>query len=252
MFETNNNRKMKHLRPHDAPGVRALLTLALIVLIGAMCLGSAAYAGTVSLPQTGQVTSYDTNTPQRDDGALRIGVAWPVPRFTVNSDQTVTDTLTGLVWTKDASTPTVGSCTGGKMTWQAALDYVACLNTASYLGHNDWRLPNINELESLVNAGQANTAWLQSQGFANVKPDNTRYWSSTTHAYYTSYAWEVNMYDGYVIANEYNTNNKTSINYYVWPVRSGQSTFIWATGQSTIYAAGDDGALKTGVSWPNT
>ncbi|MES0335299.1 MAG: hypothetical protein SFH39_02915 [Candidatus Magnetobacterium sp. LHC-1] len=107
MFERSNRQKMKYLQLHA--GVRTLLALALIVLIGAMCLGSAAYAGTVSLPRTGQVMSYATG----DDGALQKGVAWPDPRFTVNSDQTVTDILTGLVWTKDAGTPTMGSCTGG-------------------------------------------------------------------------------------------------------------------------------------------
>ncbi|MBF0607005.1 MAG: VCBS repeat-containing protein [Magnetococcales bacterium] len=46
MVETNNNRRKKHIQTFNAPGVRTLLTLALIVLIGAMCLGSAAYAGT--------------------------------------------------------------------------------------------------------------------------------------------------------------------------------------------------------------
>ncbi|MBF0593031.1 MAG: DUF1566 domain-containing protein, partial [Nitrospirae bacterium] len=120
------------------------LTALLLTLSGVTSL----FAGTVSLPQTGQTTSYYAG----DDGALQKGVAWPNPRFTFNSDQTVTDNLTGLVWTKDAGTPTVGSCTGGAMTWQAALTYVACLNTAKYLGYNDWRMPNVNELESLVNA----------------------------------------------------------------------------------------------------
>ncbi|MBF0539421.1 MAG: DUF1566 domain-containing protein, partial [Nitrospirae bacterium] len=226
----------------------ALLFIVIVGVVVFPCLCGVVYAGTVSLPKTGQTTSYAAG----DDGALQVGVAWPYPRFTVNGDQTVTDNLTGLVWTKDAGTPTVGSCTGGAKTWQGALDYVACLNAANYLGHNDWRLPNINELESLVNAGQANPAWLYSEGFVNVQSYFTRYWSSTTHAWYTSFAWEVNMYDGYVIADEREVNNKTSVNYYVWPVRSGQSTFMWATGQSTIYAAGDDGALNTGVSWPNT
>ncbi|KJU84378.1 secreted protein containing DUF1566, partial [Candidatus Magnetobacterium bavaricum] len=134
-------------------------------------------AGTINLPQTGQTTSYALG----DDGALKIGVAWPNPRFTGNIDQTVTDTLTGLVWPKDASTPTVNGCTGGTKTWQAALDYVACLNSAVYLGYTDWRLPNINELQSITTAEQADpVTWLNLQSFTNVK--SCDYWSSTTYA----------------------------------------------------------------------
>ncbi|MBF0536703.1 MAG: DUF1566 domain-containing protein [Nitrospirae bacterium] len=207
-------------------------------------------AGTVNLPQTGQTTSYDSNNPQWDDGALRDGVAWPNPRFTVNSDSTVTDNLTGLVWTKDASTPTVGSCTGGQMTWQAALSYVVCLNTASYLGHSDWRLPNVNELESLVNDGHSSTTWLNGRGFTGVR---TTYWSSTTYANSTSYAWYVYMSTGGVYSY-----GKSSTNY-VWALRAGQSgsfgnSAIWSTGQTILYDSNnpkrDDGALKEGVAWP--
>ncbi|KJU84109.1 secreted protein containing DUF1566 [Candidatus Magnetobacterium bavaricum] len=219
-----------------------LLVLAVVAVIGA------AYAGTVSLPQTGQTTSYDANTPQRDDGAFQSGVAWPNPRFTDNSDQTVTDNLTGLMWTKNANLP------GGNMPWQQALDYVASMNTgAGTYGYTDWRLPNINELESLVNAGQANQAtWLNSQGFSNIQsPD---YWSSTSYATATSDAWFVRMVEGIV-----NASVKSSYDY-VWPVRSGSST-IWQTGQTICYDAsgitinctgtGQDGELQKGVAWPN-
>ncbi|MBF0591920.1 MAG: DUF1566 domain-containing protein [Nitrospirae bacterium] len=181
MFLKDYNQKMKYLQLHA--GVRVLVVLMLVAVIGAMCLNSTAYAGTVSLPQTGQVTIYATG----DDGDLKKGVAWPYPRFTDNGDQTITDTLTGLVWTKDAGTPTVSSCTGGRIAWPAALDYVKCLNTAGYLKHTDWRLPNINELESLVNSQREDQSiWLNLQGVVNMQSYN--YWSSTTYAYDTSLA----------------------------------------------------------------
>ncbi|MES0336160.1 MAG: DUF1566 domain-containing protein [Candidatus Magnetobacterium sp. LHC-1] len=136
-------------------------------------------------------------------------MAWPSPRFTAATN-TVTDNLTGLVWTKDANLPAAIKA------WPGALDYVASMNTgAGTYGYTDWRLPNINELESLVNAEQANPAtWLNSQGFTNVQP--FYYWSSTSDAAYTSYAWLVGMPDGYVYAFY------KSYDYYVWPVRSGQ------------------------------
>ncbi|KJU83658.1 protein containing DUF1566, partial [Candidatus Magnetobacterium bavaricum] len=101
---------------------------------------------TVSLPQTGQTKCYDEGGKEisciatGQDGDLKKGVAWPDPRFKDNGDKTVTDNLTGLVWTKDAGTPTVDSCAGGKMNWQAAIGYVACLNKAKHLGYTDWRL----------------------------------------------------------------------------------------------------------------
>ena len=38
-------------------------------------------------------------------------------RFTDNGDGTITDNQTGLMWTKDAGTPTVGSCAGGIKNW---------------------------------------------------------------------------------------------------------------------------------------
>ncbi|MBF0539766.1 MAG: DUF1566 domain-containing protein, partial [Nitrospirae bacterium] len=246
---------MKYLQLHS--GVKVLFTLMLFAMIGAMCLNTAAYAGTIQLPQTGQTTCYDASgiaiacTGTGQDGALQEGVALPNQRFTSNSDQTVTDNLTGLIWPQTANTPTVGTCKGGAMAWQPTLDYVACLNTANYLGHNDWRLPNINELESLVNAGQTNTAtWLNSQGFYTVQTNY--YWPSTSLAFNTSDAWFV-----YMGADGMSDNGK-SYSSYVWPVRGGQAAAISLpqTGQTKSYDADntpsqDDGALKKGVAWPN-
>jgi pimeloyl-ACP methyl ester carboxylesterase len=176
----------------------------------------------ISLPRTGQTTCYDATgstiacTGTGQDGELLAGVAWPNPRFTDKGDQTVTDNLTGLNWTKDGIAPGPSACSPGSYkTWQGALDYVKCLNTNNYLGHNDWRLPNRKELESLVNTGQPNTAnWLYSQGY-NVTDNG--YWSSSTSAYGTSNAWFVDMYAGYVYY--FGKSNY----FYVWPVRSGQS-----------------------------
>ncbi len=184
-------------------------------------------AALADIPKSGQITSYGTGTI--DDGGLQRGVAWPDPRFSVASSGTgtvVTDNLTGLMW---ASNPTLSSLCSAvtQTTWQGALDYVACLNTNNYLSHNGWRLPNVNELESLVHAEYTNTAlcsgsgcsdnaaWLNTQGFSNVQAAD--YWSSTTYAGSTGYAWYVNMFEGDVVGYD----DKSS-SYYVWPVRSGQ------------------------------
>ncbi|MBF0337970.1 MAG: DUF1566 domain-containing protein [Nitrospirae bacterium] len=246
MFWQNNNRtRMRHYQTNSS---LVFIVPALIAVILGMFLTDAAYAGTLSLPKTGQIKSSDANSPQQDDGALQKGVAWPSPRFKDNGNKTVTDTLTGLVWSKDGVAPKVGSCMGGLKNWQGALDYVACLNTNKYLGYSDWRLPNVNELESLINAGQVDTSvWLNKQGFTNVQ--SNYYWSSTTcaRAGNTSAAWGVRMDSGSVGAD------LKSSYHYVWPIRSGESgalSSIWSTGQTATYAAGDDGALQKGVAWP--
>ncbi|KJU86361.1 secreted protein containing DUF1566, partial [Candidatus Magnetobacterium bavaricum] len=90
--------------------VFALLLLSIALPVTVM-------AATVSLPKTGQTASYSTG----DDGALQRGVAWPGTRFSATTN-TVTDNLTGLVWTKDANLP------AATKTWQQALDYVTSMN----------------------------------------------------------------------------------------------------------------------------
>jgi hypothetical protein len=224
-----------------------ILILSYFFLIG-LCLQGVVLAGTIQLPQTGQTTCYSqyglpipcSGTGQ--DGEKKAGVAWPNPRFSVSGD-CVTDNLTGLMWARNANLP------NDWKTWSGALDYVASLNSSSGLcGYKDWRLPNVNELESLVNAEKPQSAaWLNSQGFTNVQVDY--YWSSSTNVLYNDYAWVVYMYDGDV-----NSYYKKSYNY-VWPVRSGQSgsmgnSIIWRTGQTIQYYPGDDGALQKGMAWP--
>lgn len=191
-------------------------------------------AGVVQLPATGQTVSYAAG----DDGALQMGEAWQTTRFTDNGDQTMTDTLTNLVWSKDGNAPGPAAC-GPSLakTWQGALDYVACLNSNSYLGKSDWRLPNRKELMSLVNRGQASSAaWLNSQGFSGVQ--GSIYWSSSTYAVSTDYAWYVGMSNGHVdfFGKVYGS--------YVWPVRGGQ----WSLDSLVLYGSFSFGSKNVGSS----
>jgi len=181
----------------------------LIVALFMMALPAPTLAGTVDLPQTGQTTSYATG----DDGDIQAGVAWPSPRFTDNGNGTMTDNLTGLIWLKNAN------CFGARR-WDNALNDANTLNSGECelsdgSVEGDWRLPNINELESLVHAGQANTAtWLNTQGFTDVQAGF--YWSSSTYAGNTGSAWSVYMWHGFVFTGLKDSND------YVWPVRAGQ------------------------------
>ena len=157
--------------------------------------------------KTGQTVSYATG----DDGDLEKGVAWPDPRFTDNGDETVTDNLTGLIWLQNAD------CFGLR-TWSTALidcdglaDGACGLTDGSSAG--DWRLPNVNELKSLIDFGEQNPALPSGHPFTGVQ--SIYYWSSTTFANTTSNAWGVLVYYGYV-----GPNDKT-VTYNVWPVRGG-------------------------------
>ncbi len=169
--------------------------------------------GAIELPRTGQTTCYDEGANKIDcsgtgqDGELQAGAAWPSPRFDDNGDGTMTDKLTGLIWPKDANNRF-------RMTWNEAVLYVVKLNRENYLGKNDWRLPNINELESLINAEEDSVdAWLNGQecGFTNVFMDY--YWSSTYGAGGSRAAWIVDMGYGYAFSTYKTISNL------VWPVR---------------------------------
>ena len=224
-----------------------VVLLSLLLLLQAV----PAFAAAIALPQTGQIISYSTG----DDGNVRAGVTWPEQRFTDNGDESVTDNLTGIIWAKSANAPGPSVCDPVKSkTWQGALDYIACLNTNNYLGHSDWRLPNINELFSLTDFSKYNPSLPLGHPFADVENSGTDvYWSSTVHArFHTYYAWRICFWDGTL------AESSKAGEYYVWPVRTGicasadsSKACVSRTGQTTSYATGDDGDLEAGIAWPS-
>jgi len=159
-------------------------------------------------PRTGQIISYTVG----DDGDLKRGVAWPNPRFTDNGNGTVTDNLTGLIWLKNAN------CFGPK-TWATALNDANWLDSGECdlsdgSAEDDWRLPNVRELHSLIDYGHSYPALPSGHPFSGVQSDG--YWSGTTPAGSTSNVWYVYLGDGSV----YNFDKTDT--HYVWPVRDGQ------------------------------
>lgn len=82
------------------------------------------------------------------------------------SDGSVLDTTTGLLWQHSTSSQTY--------TWGEALAYCEALTAG---GHTDWRLPNIRELASLLHF--AYTQPVIHPTFSVASPDS-RYWSSTS------------------------------------------------------------------------
>jgi hypothetical protein len=201
---------------------------------------SAIIALAASVPlQTGQTTCYKPDggtypcAGTGQDGDLKPGVPWPAPRFTDNTDGTITDNLTGLIWMQNMQTagPTEGfpglNCTksGIKVNWQEALDHVKCLNTFSYLGFTDWRLPTAAELASVVNYGVSDQySWLSSSGF--IFSSQYYYWSSTSRADASSQAFSMERLSGKIKA----LNKSWDANYdihqgytiFAWPIRGNQ------------------------------
>jgi hypothetical protein len=112
------------------------------------------------------------------DGDIRAGIVWPDPRFTDNLDGTVTDHLTGLIWTRDGNP-------FGTQPWQKALDLCNSLCSGQYglkdgSRPGDWRLPNVNELRSLEDYDRHTPAIAEGHPFVNIR--NSLCWSSTTVA----------------------------------------------------------------------
>jgi len=144
------------------------------------------------------------------------------PRFTDNADGTVTDNLTGLIWLKNADR-------FGRKNWSEALSHCNDLaddgvNLADGSHADDWRIPSLEELQSLIHSGFCDPAvpntsgkgkWVEGDPFTNVK---TYYWSTTRCADDTNNCgWVVNMSIGSV------PYGHESYAYHVWPVRGSYS-----------------------------
>jgi len=160
------------------------------------------------LPATGQTGCFNSDghlipcTGTGQDGDFRIGQPWPVKRFKVKDDAVIDD-LTGLCWLKRAD------LTGKLVTWRDALKSVAQLNRGSGETRR-WRLPNINELESLVDCGMHSPALPPDHPFEGVQE---AYWSSTTSMFEPDWAWALYLTKGAV-----GVGQKWGAHFSVWAI----------------------------------
>jgi hypothetical protein len=136
---------------------------------------------------TGHIKAYSISSgPMHQVRCVRGNLAFGVNLFQNNNDGTISDLATNLMWQQ--------SDNGSGMDWEHALAYAQTQNNANYLGHNDWRLPNTKELQSLVdytrspyatssaNVGPAINALFSCTSILNDggKADYPYYWTSTS------------------------------------------------------------------------
>lgn len=112
---------------------------------------------------------------------VRGNTDYGINDFVDNGNGTVTDQATGLMWMQSDS--------GSTYNWEDSLDYAENLSLA---GHDDWRLPNAKELQSILDYTRSPA----TTGSAAIDPvfdctlivdegggsDYPFYWTSTTHA----------------------------------------------------------------------
>lgn len=117
---------------------------------------------------------------------VRGNPAYGLNLFQDHGDGTITDQASGLMWAKADS--------GTGLNWSNALAWVQVKNAANYLGHSDWRLPNVKELQSILDYSRSpdttgsaamdpvfNCTAITNE---NNQPDFPWYWSGSTHAQY--------------------------------------------------------------------
>lgn len=160
------------------------------------------------VPRTGQTRSFEIG----DDGYHQKGRPWPAPRFTDNGNGTVTDNLTGLIWLRSNKLSGMGN-------WEKALTFCneladgkARLTDGSAPG--DWRLPNVRELQSLIDHSQRDPAIAAGHPFVNTS--GSSHWTSTPLAHKDQAAHRVGIRDG---GTGYSSTVGGDV---IWPVRGGR------------------------------
>ena len=196
--------------------MKRLLILLILMLLATSFLPTAS----AETPDTGQEYCYGESggsIPCPEPGDPLFGqdgnYRGTQPSFVDNGDGTITDQNTGLMWAQDFS---------GKMTWQQALDGAEAFSLA---GHDDWRMPTIKELFSLIDFSgitpmqtlQGAIPYVDTDTFmfewgdesAGERLIDAQYWSSTEYVSTTmngSYTvFGVNFADGRI--KGYGTSN---------------------------------------------
>ena len=184
-------------------------------------LGIMAIQWLISLPVAQALTCNDSTIPPSNPDSFYID----------HGDGTVSDTRTVLMWDQCYRGQVGSACSGDAIStyqWAAALGVAVSANIANYKGYNDWRLPNVKELRSLVEQCRSSPAINDKFFPASLGED---FWSSSPSASFSGNAW----YVSFTAVNYYGSNVTDGNGHYskrVRLVRGGQS-FASFDAQST-------------------
>ena len=137
--------------------------------------------------------------------------------FIINGDGTVTDIHTGLMWQIQNINRT--------SRWENAVELCSTLSSS---GYSDWRLPNKEELRSIVNYFQYGPA-IDTTYFPSTLP--MPFWSATTSTQDPSLALGIDFQNGVDIQIN-KIQQSDEFRYYIRPVRGGSGKIIEA-GETT-------------------
>jgi hypothetical protein len=137
----------------------------------------------------GRIKGYGTTMPGGSEKLFEVryvrgNIDYGINNFVDNHGGTITDSSNGLMWSK--------SDNGVGLNWEETLNWVYQKNQETYLGYNDWRLPNAKELQSIVDYSRSP----QTSNSAAIDPlfevstiideggdtNYPFYWAGTTHA----------------------------------------------------------------------
>jgi len=151
---------------------------------------------------------------------LQVNIPVPnaqsAPRFVDNGDNTITDTISGLMWRKITPSPIASPA----VTWNEALEECKKLTLG---GYNDWRLPTVEEWAMIIDTDNQFPALVEPNPFENVIV-SAPYWSSSEYSYGPDYTCDASgcplkadvalLYLGYL--GHQNKDKRA----FIWPVRS--------------------------------